>query len=78
MDFFMVEKLGAVSMRNGVVRVQCITTGADGQDKITGELLIPAIQYTQIVNALQYAGKQLQEKMEQAIKEQKEAVKEQK
>lgn len=72
MDFMMIEKLGSVSLRNGVVRVQCMTSGADGQDQVTGELVIPATQYGQVAGGLQAAGKQLQERIEQARKNQEE------
>ena len=43
-------------LRNGVVRIQCIATGADGKEQVTGELMIPAARYGPA------AGKQLQEK----------------
>lgn len=72
MNFIMLEKIGAVSMRNGIVRVQGTATAADGQDQVTCELCIPAAQYGHIIAGLQYAGKQLNEKMEQALKDQKE------
>ena len=70
MNFMMMEKLGSVSLRNGVVRIQCIATGADGQEQVTGELVIPAAQYGQVAGGMQAAGKQLQEKLEQARKAQ--------
>lgn len=66
MNILLVEKLGVVSMRNGVVRIQCIATGADGKDQVTGELVIPAIQYGMVAGGMHAAGKQLQEKLEQA------------
>jgi len=70
MNFIMVEKLGSVSMRSGVVRIQCIATGADGTEQVTGELVIPAVQYGIVAGGMQAAGKQLQERLEQARKEQ--------
>ena len=70
MNSMMIEKLGAVSLRNGIVRIQCIATGADGQEQVTGELVIPAAQYGQVAGGMQTAGKQLQEKLEQARKAQ--------
>jgi hypothetical protein len=73
MNFMMVEKLGAVSMRGGVVRIQCMAIGADGKEQVTGELLIPAVQYGQVAGGMQAAAKQLNEKIEEARKEQEEA-----
>ena len=69
----MVEKLGAVSMRAGVVRVQTMSTGADGEDRVTGELVIPAAQFGQVVGGLTNAGQQLQQKIQQAREAQQES-----
>ncbi|MFO7801625.1 MAG: hypothetical protein R6V55_04965 [Desulfovermiculus sp.] len=70
MDITLIEKLGSVSMRGGLVRVQCMATGADGQERVTGELVIPAASFGQVAGGMQAAGKQLQERIEQARKEQ--------
>ncbi len=64
-DLF-IEGLGAVSLRNGVVRVQTVAAGADGEDRTTGELVIPAARFGQVAAALQNAGQQLQAKLEEA------------
>jgi len=74
MNFMMIEKLGSVSLRNGVVRIQCMSTGADGTDQVTGELVVPATQFGQVAGGFQAAGKQLQEKLEEARKAQEEQV----
>ncbi len=78
MSFILIEKLGAVSLRNGVIRIQCMATAADGTDQQSGELVIPAISYGQVAGGLQAAAKQLQEKIQEARKaqEEKEANKE--
>ena len=70
MTDIVIEKLGAVSMRSGLVRIQTHATGADGEDRVTGELVIPVSQYGQVVGALQSAGQQLQAKLEEARKNQ--------
>jgi hypothetical protein len=75
MSFVMIEKLGAVSLKNGMIRVQCMATVADGQDQVTGELLIPAVAFGQVAGGLQAAGKQLQEKIEKARKAQEDSSK---
>ena len=78
MSFILIEKLGAVSLRNGVVRIQCMATAADGSEQQSGELVIPAISYGQVAGGFQAAGKQLKEKIDEARKaqEEKEATKE--
>ncbi|MCG5539509.1 sulfotransferase, partial [Halorhodospira sp. 9622] len=61
-----VEKFGAVALRNGMVRIQCLAVGADGKERVTGELMLPANQYGTLVGALQRAGEQLQERQRSA------------
>ena len=73
MSDVVVERLGAVSMRAGLVRVQTLSTGADGSEKVSGEILIPAAQYGQVVGALQNAGQQLREQLEQQRQQQSES-----
>jgi len=46
------------------VRIECTTTGADGQTRTSGELVVPASQYAALVQALQNAGQQLQERVQ--------------
>lgn len=65
----MIERLGSVSMSAGVVRIQCMATGADGKEKEAVELLIPAASFGQVAGGLQEAGRQLQAKIEQARKD---------
>ncbi len=61
-----IEQLGAVSLRNGVVRVETVAYGADGRERTTGELVIPAARYGQVAASLQAAGQQLQARLEEA------------
>lgn len=72
MNTIMIEKLGSVSMVSGVVRIQCMTTGADGEERVSGELMVPAAQFGQVTGGLQAAGKQLRERLDQACKDQEE------
>jgi hypothetical protein len=64
-DIF-IEQLGSVSLRNGVVRIETVAYGADGEERTTGELVIPAARYGQVAASLQAAGQQLQAKLEEA------------
>ncbi len=72
MSVILIEKLGTVSLRNGVIRIQCLATGADGAEQQSGELVIPAVTYGLVAGSFQAAGKQLQEKIEEARKAQQE------
>lgn len=43
--------------------------GDAGNEQVTGELLIPAVQFGRVSGGLQSAGKQLQDRIEQARKQ---------
>ena len=62
MTHLLTENIRNVSLSNGLVRIECTTTGADGETQVSGELVIPASQYATVVQALQNAGQQLQER----------------
>jgi len=46
------ENIANVSLSNGLVLLECTTTGADGQTRTSGELVIPAMQYATVLRAL--------------------------
>ena len=73
MDTVFVERIETASMRNGLVRVRCQATGADGQVYTSADLMIPANAYGQVVGALQNAGQQLREQLEQQRQQQSES-----
>ena len=64
MTHLLTENIRNVSLSNGLVRIECTTTGADGETQVSGELVIPAGQYSTVVQALQNAGEKLQERVE--------------
>ena len=61
MTHLLTDNIRNVSLSNGLVRIECTTTGADGQTQVSGELVIPAGQYSTVAEALKNAGQQLQE-----------------
>ena len=64
MNQLLIDNISNVTLSNGVVRIECTTTGADGQTQTAAQLLIPAGQYSTVVQALQNAGQQLQEQVQ--------------
>jgi len=58
------ENIRNVSLSNGLVRVETVATGADGQETKTGEIVIPATQYGAVVEALRRSGEQLQQRVQ--------------
>lgn len=61
----LVEGISRASLSNGIVRLQCLRSGADGQRIEAAELLIPAARAgavaQSLVNALKDIERQLQE-----------------
>ena len=64
MTQLLTDNIRNVSLSNGLVRIECTTTGADGETHVSGELVVPAGQYSTVVQALQNAGQQLQERVQ--------------
>ena len=63
MNQILIENIANASLSNGVVRIQCTSTGADGDTQTAGEVLIPVGQYSAVVQSLQNAGQQLEQQM---------------
>ena len=64
MTHLLADDIRNVSLSNGLVRIECMATGADGETQVSGELVIPASQYATVVQSLQNAGHQLQERVQ--------------
>jgi len=60
-----IDGINNATLTNGLVRLQVVQTGADGQQRAVEEIAIPAGQYGQVVQALQNAGQQLRQQIEQ-------------
>jgi len=56
-----VEGIRNVNLSNGVVRLNCVATGPDGQQVETGSLAIPAAVYTQLLRQFTEAGQQMKD-----------------
>ena len=58
-----------VSMANSLVRIQVVQTGADGKQKAVEEIAIPSSQYGTVVTALQKAGQNIQQRIQEQQKQ---------
>ena len=67
-----IDGIQHVSMANGLVRIQVVQTGADGKQKGVEEIAIPSNQYGNVVQALQQAGQNLQQRIQEQQKQQQE------
>ena len=64
-----IDGIQNVSMANGLVRIQIAQVGSDGQSKGVEEIAIPAGQYGNVVQALQKAGQNLRERLQEQQKQ---------
>ena len=55
----LVDRIGNVAIANGVVRVDCASASASGQEKPSGTLLIPAVVAGQVIQSLLNAMQEL-------------------
>lgn len=60
------DSLGAVSMTNGVIRIETVTRNAKGQDEVSGEMMIPANRIGNVAAGFQKLIEELQEKIKEA------------
>ncbi|MFP4146730.1 MAG: hypothetical protein ACLFSI_03345 [Halorhodospira sp.] len=60
-----IDGINNATLSNGLVRLQVVQTGADGQQRAVEEIAIPAGQYGQVVQALTNVGQQLRQQIEQ-------------
>jgi hypothetical protein len=63
MTVTLIDGIKAVSLHNGVVRIDCISTGPNNEERAAGTLLIPANRAGQIVQALTQALQELSNKL---------------
>jgi hypothetical protein len=63
MTVTLIDGIKAVSLHNGVVRIDCVSAGPNNEERPAGTLLIPAIRAGQIVQALTQALQDLGNKL---------------
>ena len=59
MTMILIDGIKAVTIRNGVVRIDCIEGGANNEERFSGTLLVPANMVRQVVAGLTQALQQL-------------------
>jgi len=63
MSVILIDKLKTVVFYNGVLRIDCVTTGPNGEERSAGTLLIPGNQAGPILKSLANAMQDLEHKM---------------
>ena len=63
MNVTLIDRIGAVVLQNGIMRVDCFAAGPNGQEAPSGRLLIPATQASAILQALVGAAQELDRRL---------------
>jgi len=63
MNVTLIDRIGAVVLQNGIMRVDCFAAGPNGQETPSGRLLIPATQASAILQALVGAAQELDRRL---------------
>jgi hypothetical protein len=61
-----VDGINKVNLNGGLVRIEVIRTGADGEQRSVEEIAIPVTKFGQVVAALQQAGQAIRQRIDQA------------
>ena len=59
----LIDGIKAVSLQNGIVRIDTFEGGPNNEERVTGALLVPANRAGQIVGALTQALQELEKKI---------------
>ena len=65
-----IDGIQNVAVANGVVRLQVTRVASDGKSKGVEEIAIPSTQFATVVQALQQAGQNLQQRLQEQQKQQ--------
>lgn len=63
MNVTLIDRIGAVVLQNGIMRVDCFAAGPNSQETPSGRLLIPATQASAILQALVGAAQELDRRL---------------
>jgi hypothetical protein len=63
MTVTLIDGIKAVTLNNGVVRIDCVAAGPNNEERPSGTLLIPAPRAAHIVQALTQAMQELSNKL---------------
>ena len=66
-NVILVDRIANVAVANGVLRIECVSTSASGQEKPSGTVLIPANVAGAVVQSLVNAMQELDKKAKEAM-----------
>jgi hypothetical protein len=63
MNQILIDSIANLSVHNGVLRIECVALGPDGQPQSSGTLVIPGLAANQVLNALIRGTQELEKKL---------------
>jgi hypothetical protein len=69
MSVILVDRIGAVVFHNGVLRIDCIATGPNGEDRPAGTLLLPLNQAGAVLRSLIGAAQEVDRRLREQIRQ---------
>ena len=75
MSIILLDRIGSVSLNNGIIRINCVANGAKPEDELTGTLLIPANRIGDIMKSLLDATNELDRKVREQAQQANPAAK---
>lgn len=67
MSKVLIDGIANLSLHNGIVRVECVAVGADGQGHPSGTLMIPASMAATVLNSLIQGVQELDKKIREQV-----------
>jgi hypothetical protein len=71
----MIDRISAIVLQNGVMRIDCISIGPNNEERQSGTLLIPAVQVGNVINSLAQGTQELEKRIREATEQQAAAAK---
>ena len=63
MSVILIDSLKTIGFHNGILRIECVQAGPNGEEKPSGTLLLPGNQAAQVLNALVNATQELEKRL---------------
>jgi len=63
MSVIIIDRIGAVVIQNGILRVDCLVAGPNGEERPAGTLIIPANQVGTVLQSLVGAAQEIDRRL---------------
>jgi hypothetical protein len=75
MSTTLIDRVAAIVLHNGVLRIDCVATGPNNEERPSGTLLVPASQVANFINSLAQATQELDKRLREGAEQQAAAAK---